>query len=712
MTTTKTPRRRRGTPAPAPASTATTEAVLRAELTATRNDLGLLATRLEQATAGDNPYTSDSTREAVADLERAIIADPGWRLFTTLSQQEFSAEGMRQLRAVCRLMAIANPLVKRGLNLRAHYVWGQGCEVTARANGKAKADGKSSEQDVQAVIKAFIDDPANQRAVFGAQARDELEHALGTDGEVYCALFTRPGSGWVQVRTIVADEIAEVITDPDDSGTVWFYRRIWTRNEYDTNGRIVPAQQELLYPDVDYKPTRRPRQFGGVAVQWDAPIVAVQANRPHGWLRGIPDAYASVNWARAYKEFLEQWSGLMRSLARFAWRLTAEGRDRRQARTALAAATAGNTATTPGERSDVGGVAMTPTGGTLEAIPKTGATIDAESGRPLAMMVAAGLDVPVTMLLADPGQTGARATAETLDWPTELAMMSRRSLWTAFQQRIVQHVIVEAVRAPNGPLKGTVKRDPVTGREVVKLTGDTDTTVDIDWPDLDGFDPKAAIDAVVAAAGTGTVPPDLILRHLLKALGVKDADTLVEELVNEDGTFRWPSAPGAAGPGGQAAALARAGGDPAAAGVGSMGPDGQPAPGEPGMPPPPPGVGEQAAGRQADADFGLFGGAGADDTGDDAGDGGPPAGPGAQPADLFDPAFFTLTATPTGGGGQEPDVTDDEPEPEATTEAARRQADADFGLNGGRRTGDDTPEPAGPEPGTLFDPEFFRLDDD
>ncbi|MFI7608902.1 hypothetical protein ACIBTV_27830 [Micromonospora sp. NPDC049366] len=659
-------RRRRGVPAPAPATTATAEAALRAELDAARNDLGLLARRLEDGAAGGNPFTA-GTREAVADLERAIIADPGWRLFTTLSQQEFSAEGMRQLRAVCRLMAVANPLIKRGLNLRSFYVWGQGCELVARANGKARkgrAGGAGKEQDVQAVIKAMVDDPANQREVFGAQARDELEHALGTDGEIYCALFTRPASGWVQARTIIADEIAEVITDPDDAATPWFYRRVWTRNAYDPNGRPVPTVQELLYPDVDYKPTRRPRTFGGVQIQWDAPIVAVQVNRPRGWLRGVPDAYAAVNWARAWKEFLEQWAGLMKSLARFAWRLTAEGRDRQQARAALNAAAAGNTATTPGTRSDVGGVALTPLQGNLEAIPKTGATIDAESGRPLAMMVAAALDIPVTMLLADPGQTGARATAETLDWPTELAMMARRSLWTAFQLRIVQHRITEAVRAPQGPLKGTVKRDPVTGREVVTLDGDTDTTVDVVWPDLDETEPKALIDAVVAAAGTGTMPPELVLRHLLQALGVREAESLLDDMIDDDGAFKWPQPPPMGGPGGQAAALARAGGDPAAAGAGPMGPDGQPADG---VPPPVAGVGGEAAARQADADFGLFGGRGADQqtdpTADTAGTAAAPAGPGAQPAGLFDPAFFQVGAGDNQPAAEPADDEDEEPAP-------------------------------------------------
>jgi hypothetical protein len=620
------------------ADTSTIEAALRREIQIANDNMELLAARLEEATAGGTPF--GISEAGVADLERALIGDPGWRLFTALAREEFSLDGLRRVRAVCRLMSVANPMIKRGLNLRSVYVWGQGCEIRARADGK-----RDGEQDVQAVLAAHIADPGNQRTLYGAQARDEREHDLGTEGEVYLVLFTRPRSGWVSVRTIPADEITDVITDPDDASCPWYYRRRWYRTVHDDAG--VPRQEpvETLYPDVDYtpRPGARPRTIGDTPIAWDSPVVSVAVNRINGGGgRGIPDAYAAVNWARAYKEFLEQWAGLMKSLARFAWRQTVEGRDRTQARTSLAAAAAGNTSAVAGQRNDIGGIALTPIGGGLEAIPKTGATIDAESGRPLAAMTAAGLDVPVTMLLADPGQQGNRATAETLDWPTELAMMARRSLWTACQTRIAQYVITESVRAGDGALKGKVVRDQVTDRETVTLAGDTDTTVDVEWPPLDEIDPKAIIDAVVAAAGTGTIPPELILKWLLKALGERELSSILDEMVDEDGNFRWPQAPPIGGAGQQAADLARAGADPATAGPGRMGPDGQPVPGEPGTPAEVPGVSAEAAARQADADFGLFGGRGADDQADDDQAEPEPDEAGPRPADIFDPAFFEI----------------------------------------------------------------------
>lgn len=529
--------------------------------------------RTEVAVANAN---TGLVAESLSDLERQM-SEPGWVRFAHLTEMEFSTTGMVQMRAICRLMSIANPLIKRGLNLRSSYVWGQGVEITARANGQ---DG-DGEQDVQAVISAFLNDDGNQRAVTGAAARDRLEHALGTDGDLFIAHFTRPLTGQVQVRVIAADEITEVISNPEDASEPWFYRRVWYRNQIDPqSGTVSPQQQERLYPCIDYRPATRPRRLGQIDIAWDTPLLHVEVNRPQGWKRGIPDAYAAIPWARAYKEFLESWAGLMHSLARFAWRLTARGSTRAQAQARLAQAPQRDPGT--GRALDVGATAITPTDATLEAIPKSGATIDAESGRPLAMMVAAALDVPVTMLLSDPGQTGARAVAETLDQPTELAMGQRRDLWAAAYQRTLRYVITEAVRAPQGALQGVIRRDPWTGQETVTLAGDTDQTIDIVFPDLDDADTAQVVEAIKKAADTGTVPPEVVLRLLLTALGVRDVDTIVEAMV-EDGDFQWPTGPPLGG-GQSAADRQRAGQDPADSGTGSMAPDDDEADDEPDEP--------------------------------------------------------------------------------------------------------------------------------
>lgn len=503
--------------------------------------------------------------ESLSDLERQLN-EPGWVRFANLTELEFSADGMTQMRAICRLLSLSNPLIKRGVALRTAYVWGSGVEITARANGK----NSPGEQDVQQVIHAFLTEPSNERAVTGSSARARLERALATDGDLFLAHFTRPTTGQVRVRVIPADEITEVITNPEDSSEPWYYRRVWLTNVLNpTTGMTQATRTERLYPSIDYRPMGRPATIGQVRVEWSTPLLHVEVNRPQGWQRGVPDTYAAVPWARAYKEFLESWAGLMHSLARFAWRLTAKGSTKAQAAARLAQAPTRDSAT--GRSLDVGATAITPMDAQLEAIPKSGATIDADSGRPLAAMVAAALGVPVTMLLGDPGVTGARATAETLDQPTELEMQQRRDMWAAVYQRMLRYVITESVRAPSGLLRGVITYDSWANQETVALAGDTDQTIDIDWPDLDETPVNVVVEAIKTASDTGVVPPEQILRLLLTALGVRGADTIVEAMLI-DGEFQWPTGPPLGGSGQVAADTQRAGGDPAAIGTGPMAP--------------------------------------------------------------------------------------------------------------------------------------------
>lgn len=529
-------------------------------------------------------------QESFADLA-AQMQDPGWVRLSAQFEQEFTAEGLRQIRAICRLFAIKNPLIKKGLTLRQAYVWGKGVEITARANGKQGG----GEQDVQQVVESFLNATGNQRAFSGSAARERLERCLGTDGEFFPALFTLPTTGAVQVRIVIADEIGEIICNPEDRSEPWYYRRIWVQRSPDADGHITDRQLEQLHPDIDYRPKTKPAAFGRIKVAWDAPMMHVKVGDLEGWQRGVPDAYAAIDWALAYKVFLEDWARLVKSLSRFAWKLTTKGAGRAQAHARLAAPPPRDAS---GRPNDVGATALIPPEQTLEAIPKSGATIDSESGKPLAAMVASALDVPLTMLLSDPGQTGARAVAETLDKPTELSMGQRRDLHAGVNRRILQYAITEAVRAPDGPLKGKVTVDAY-GREMVELAGDTDSTIDINWPDLDA-DMVKTVQAVVAANTTETLPPEQVARLLLTALGVRNIDTILDSLTGDDGEFQWPARPEQASPD-NPADLARAGGDPAAIGAGPIGADGD---GNPG--------------RQADADFGLFGG-GADGTppGDD-----------------------------------------------------------------------------------------------
>lgn len=502
-------------------------------------------------------------QESVADLELAA-EDRGWQRAAFQLEHEFTRNGLGDIARNCRVMVIASPLIKRGMQLRIGYVWGQGVTVAARAD-------ETAAQDVNAVVTAFWDDESNQASFTSSQAQEENERALGTDGNLLFALFTDPLTGRVQVRSTPFEEIADKITNPQDRDETWFFLRQYDatviRPFQPANGPLTTRSRQVtmkvLHPAVGYRPARRPRSIDGVEIMWDAPMLHVPVNRLDGWKWGVPDVYAALPWARGYEGFLTDWAKLVKALSKFAWRLTGDraSKVRRAAdtlRTALPAGLPGPRGSLPGGGSEAGQVAAMGPGGTLEAIPKSGATIDSDSGRPLASLVAASLGVSVIDLLADPGVTGARAVAEAMDKGTVLEMTLRRKLWTSVMQTVLGYVIDQAVKAPQGLLTGTVRRDQATDREVITLAGDVDRGVLVDWPDLNDLDPVKLVGAIVAADGTGKMPPVETARLLLHALGVEDIDDLLEEMTDDDGNWIDPDVTAADA----AARRARRGEDP------------------------------------------------------------------------------------------------------------------------------------------------------
>lgn len=485
--------------------------------------------------------------ESLADVQMAL-AEPGWQSMSESAAEEFTATGRKRAAALCRIMVVQNPLIKRGVAIRTGYIWGEGRQVSGR------------DDLVNEVIQKFDDD--NKTSFSSSQAREEQEKTCSTDGNIFRALPTSPLTGRVRVRTIDPTEMVQIITNPDDRDEPWFYLRRFTVNKagdrYAGITRPTFDTKEILYPALGFKPTARMKTIDGIEVAWDTPVQHIAVNRLDGWLYGIGDTYAAIAWARAFKEFLEDWAKLTKSLSRIAWRVSSKNNRTQKAASAALKQALASLPELPG--SQAGGVASM-SGSEIEAIPKTGATIDSESGKPLATMVAAAIGVPVTMLLGDPGQTGARAVAETLDKPTVNEMNLRRELWTDKDRELYDYVIDQAVKAPKGPLKGTVKTDEY-GREVVTIRGDVDRTLDFSWPSLEKTSLETLMKAIETADSLNVrIDPLLILRWVLEAMGEDDIDEKLADATDEDGNYVDPEVTA----GDVAARANRRGDDPAAA---------------------------------------------------------------------------------------------------------------------------------------------------
>lgn len=465
--------------------------------------------------------------ESLADLELAI-EDRGWRKVTGTDANDFSPEGRRNIADDCTMALTLNPLIIRGMMLRRVYIWGQGVSISV--------DDDEAGQDVNGVVQKFLEDERNVVTFSGAAAREEIENLLGTTGEVFYCLPTNINTGEVLVRRIEADEVVDIFTDPNDRFTPWYYKRQWKQRNLNADGTLSQwTEKKAWYPALGYHPTGAEKldNIGGDPVMWDQPVRHRAVNKHGRQTRGLGDIYPAMAWAKSTKEVLEAWMMLFKSLARYAYQLKGD-RPQQMARAIQSAA--GPSATNP---SGAGATIAPGAGGSIEAVSKSSGLLSIEGARWPAMFVASAFGVPVTMLLSDPGQTGARAVAETLDQPTELMARARQSLHSEDIEAICRYVVrCNIVATLNGSLKGSAVADGA--REVVTLSGsgkDEPVRVKVEWPDFDSTSVTDKVAAIVSAASTGKLPPEVVLSELLAALKVPDADKIMDANTDDEGKF-------------------------------------------------------------------------------------------------------------------------------------------------------------------------------
>ena len=470
-------------------------------------------------------------QESISELQQLAIEDRGWDRLIGQQNEDLTVDGRKRISSMCEVMTVANPLIKRGFSLRLAYVWGAGCEVTVKP-GKADKEGRVPE-----IIDGLWSDDRNRDSLASETAREALERWLFTNGSVVLLLDSDPQAGDVVVRQEDPTRITDRICDPEDSTKVWYWQRQYATRAIRKDGSAGASKTVTVWhPDIDYSPTDKPETIGRHEIRWDQPLLIHSVNKPASTTEvwGFGDAYAALPWARMSKEFLEAWYTLMRALSRYAWRTSTRGAAGKMAARARAAqATAENP-------TGAGAHAFVDPDTTLEAIPKTGATIDATSGQPLQQMVAAALDVPITMLLADPGTSGARAVAETLDQPMELSMGGRRRLWGEIFGRIAWHRLAVMVEAGQAGIPGASveHRD---GRRIVRLPEGWSPIITTEWPDFDSTPVVDTLKAIRDADGLDVLPSELVARLAMAALSVKDPEAWLEAMRDDQGNLLPPS---------------------------------------------------------------------------------------------------------------------------------------------------------------------------
>ncbi len=467
-------------------------------------------------------------QETIAQLELAL-EDVGWYNLSFNSQQEFSRDGLRKITEMARLFYLKNPIINRCVEVQARYVWGQGVNIAAEHDA------------VNEVVQAFLDDPKNKTELTGHQASFEKEVDLQVSGNLFFAFFVDRRTGRVIVRTIPLEEVADILTNPEDKKDPWFYKRVWTQQEVDGASHSRTA----YYPDW-----RHPRSSVGAMppgeIKWDVPVYHVKVGALPDMRFGLSEAYQSLDWAKAYKTFLEDWATIIRAYSRFAMKLTTEG-----GKAGIAAAKAKINPTVSQTSSETnpppvsGSVFVAGKGrADIEPVRTAGATTSAEEGRRILLMALMGFGIPET--LAADVSVGTLATAKSLDRPTELKFKNRQTLWADVLEEICQFVIDCDLAAIGGLLpkpragQGQILGIDTEGNEITRR-------VNVTFPPILEHDVDASITAIIKAATldgkarAGTMDDETLVRLLLQTLGVPDIDEILAKLIPAEGQANAPA---------------------------------------------------------------------------------------------------------------------------------------------------------------------------
>lgn len=451
----------------------------------------------EYARSMDDQF--DYFQEKIGSLELAL-EDQGWQKLTMESGHEFSPKGLKTIRQLSRVMFLKNPLIRRAVLTQSNYVFGKGVEFSIPDEDAHKAE--------KATLEAFKDNIENKREFTGHQAMMTKENELQVLGELFFVLVTKR-NGDVIVRTIPADEITDIVMDPDDGKRPLFYKREYIERKMNFDSGQYEEQSKIEYFRdwiVEEDPKARRSTIGTSQVRQDAVIYHVSVNHLSDMKRGVSEVYSALDWAKAYKEFLENWSTIVKAHSRYAWKLATKGGKKgvQNAQNQLQRGPDGS-----GQPPLTASTFVGSEGNTIEPMRTAGATTSAADGQHMVHMVSAATGIFYHYLVGDPG-SGNRATATAMERPMELQFVNRQELWRNTFQDIMQYAIK-------------------------KKHKNTNTSVTAAFPSILEHSAKEMIDAVVAAATLNgsspakTIPMRKITEMLLRELNEENIDELLDE---------------------------------------------------------------------------------------------------------------------------------------------------------------------------------------
>lgn len=183
-------------------------------------------------------------------------------------------------------------------------------------SAKAREQGLEDDNDpIRAIIEAFWKDRENQMALTSHKAMQEMLDDAVTDGEKFYVCFTDQAEPYVRITEIPIEEIDGIVYNPDNRIQPVLYRRLYRKLKYDgQNDQYQPDGEPQVKYYLDYRITDEKWKELSKTIKIPAAKLEKNGRIRHVYInpiwtksgkRGISELYASREWFRVFREFME-----------------------------------------------------------------------------------------------------------------------------------------------------------------------------------------------------------------------------------------------------------------------------------------------------------------------------------------------------------------------------------------------------------------------
>jgi len=409
-------------------------------------------------------------------------------------------------------------------------------QTPPEASLTSSAPGYGQDDEIKTAFDEFWNDDDNRLTFTSAAAMKEWLDGIATDGEKFFVGFTSSAAPYIKLTEIPVEEMDTIIYSSDNWKRPVYYKRSWQPMKYNgLNGFYEPDGQPKTMYYLDYRITDEIKADVTKGINIPASKLAppdqfvyhamINPLWTNAGKRGVSELFASREWFRVFKEFMEDRAAINKAATAVAYKRKIKGGP---AAVASFSGKFGGLSTgvdsADNAASPVKKLTRPTAGATYDSNPAvdlewmktdTGAVNAKEDGR--ALLMSAGAGVSINSHYFGEGGDANLATAQAM----ELPMVKSFEDWQDFVGTTCLEIVGWMLRLATDAdqAKEQIKRfsfnfPPIISQDIVKWT--------TAWSQF-----------ITQIAPDNQVIIEQAIRSLLTALNVTNIDSLMPRILEE-----------------------------------------------------------------------------------------------------------------------------------------------------------------------------------